>query len=58
MESEVHLSSLANVACGCRIMVITLGCQSKNGGSIPLTRSKIAIVVCCVIIRIWTRQDF
>ena len=25
--------------CGCRIVVITSGCQSENGGSIPLTRS-------------------
>lgn len=25
---------------GCRIVVITSGCQSDDGGSIPLTRSK------------------
>ena len=29
------------IAGGCRIVVITLPCQGKNGGSIPLTRSKI-----------------
>ena len=30
--------------CGCRIVVIILPCQGRDGGSTPLTRSKTSIL--------------